>query len=67
MKRIALIAAVWSSAFSFAAEPERDIAYDTKHERDVLDFWPAVAADGPEEPEAPGPAPAPAPGSWSRR
>jgi len=47
VKKIALLVAVWCSAFSFAAEPEQDIAYDTKHERDVLDFWPAVAADGP--------------------
>ena len=47
MKRIALIAAVWPSAFSFAAEPKRDIAYDIKHKRDVLDFWRAVGADGP--------------------
>jgi len=28
-------------------EPKRDVAYDTKHERNVLDFWPALAADRP--------------------
>ena len=28
-------------------EPERDIKYDTKHERNVLDFWPAPASDDP--------------------
>ena len=38
---------MWCAACSFGDEPKRDIAYDTKHERDVLDFWPAVAKDGP--------------------
>ena len=38
---------MWCAALSFGDEPLRDIAYDTKHERDVLDFWPAVAIDGP--------------------
>ncbi len=27
-----------------AVEPERDIEYDTKHERNVLDFWPPLKA-----------------------
>ena len=47
VKKIALLVAVWCSAFSFAAEPEQNIAYDIKHERDVLDFWPAVDSGGP--------------------
>ncbi len=29
------------------SEPKRDIKYDTKHERNVLDFWPAPASDDP--------------------
>jgi poly(3-hydroxybutyrate) depolymerase len=33
--------------FSDVAEPKRDIAYDTKHERNVLDFWPAPKSDEP--------------------
>jgi hypothetical protein len=28
--------------FAQAAEPIRDVKYDTKHERNVLDFWPAL-------------------------
>lgn len=30
-----------------AAEPQRDIKYDTKHERNVLDFWPALKKGKP--------------------
>ena len=33
--------------FLEGAEPERDIEYDTKHERDVLDFWPALTSGEP--------------------
>jgi acetyl esterase/lipase len=47
MKKIAVLVVMWCSTFSFGDEPSRDVAYDTKHERDVLDFWPAVARDGP--------------------
>ncbi len=47
MKRIAVLVVMWCAALSFGDEPRRNIAYDTKHERDVLDFWPAVATDGP--------------------
>ncbi|MEO2040440.1 MAG: hypothetical protein ABGW79_01145, partial [Pirellulales bacterium] len=47
MKKVAVLVLMGCSAFSFGAELKREIAYDTKHERDVLDFWPAVAADGP--------------------
>jgi hypothetical protein len=47
MKKIAVLVVMWCSTFSFGNEPSRDVAYDTKHERDVLDFWPAVATDGP--------------------
>ena len=36
-----------SAIGSYGDEPNRDLAYDTKHERDVLDFWPAVVADRP--------------------
>ena len=47
MKKIAVLVVMWCAALSFGDEPSRDIAYDTKHERDVLDFWPAVDTDGP--------------------
>ena len=30
-----------------AAEVKRDVKYDSKHERNVLDFWPALKADKP--------------------
>ncbi|NIP94397.1 MAG: hypothetical protein GWO24_13500, partial [Akkermansiaceae bacterium] len=30
-----------------AAEPKRDVAYDTRHERNVLDYWPAPQSDDP--------------------
>ena len=30
-----------------ATEPQRDINYDPKHERNVLDFWPALKSDSP--------------------
>jgi len=36
-----------ASGFSAAADPERDVAYDTKHERNVLDFWPALKSSEP--------------------
>ena len=45
MKRIAVLVVMWCAALSFGDEPSRDIAYDTKHDRNVLDFWPAVATD----------------------
>lgn len=32
---------------ALAADPKRDIKYDTKHERNVLDFWPALDATKP--------------------
>lgn len=40
---------IWKffSKVSDEAEPKRDIAYDTKHERNVLDFWPALKSDEP--------------------
>lgn len=47
MKIIVLLVVAGCSALSYGVEPQRDIAYDTKHERNVLDFWPAVAAEGP--------------------
>ena len=47
MKKIALLVVMWCSAVSFGSEPQRDIAYDTKHERDVLDFWSALAEESP--------------------
>ena len=47
MKRIAVLVVMWCAALSYGDEPRQDIAYDTKHERDVLDFWPAVDTDGP--------------------
>lgn len=30
-----------------APEPKRDVRYDVKHERNVLDFWPALKAEKP--------------------
>lgn len=42
-----------ASGFSDAAEPRRDIAYDTKHERNVLDFWPALKSDATSDEPAP--------------
>lgn len=30
-----------------AAEPQRDLKYDDKHERNVLDFWPSAQAKDP--------------------
>ncbi|MDB4645794.1 hypothetical protein OAF32_02510, partial [Akkermansiaceae bacterium] len=30
-----------------AEKPQRNIKYDTKHERNVLDFWPAKKDDAP--------------------
>ncbi|MBT4158526.1 MAG: alpha/beta hydrolase [Planctomycetaceae bacterium] len=47
MKRITVLLLMWCAAFSFGDEPKRDVAYDTKHKRDVLDFWPAVASGKP--------------------
>jgi poly(3-hydroxybutyrate) depolymerase len=38
---------------SDGAEPQRDIAYDTKHERNVLDFWPAQKSDATSDEPAP--------------
>ncbi|WP_419193948.1 alpha/beta hydrolase [Novipirellula herctigrandis] len=32
--------------FAHGNEPQRDVKYDTKHERNVLDFWPALKSDG---------------------
>lgn len=36
-----------AAVFAAAAEPKRDIKYDTKHERNVLDFWPALKEGEP--------------------
>ena len=36
-----------AAGFAAAAEPKRDIQYDTKHERNVLDFWPALKQEKP--------------------
>jgi len=47
VQQIALFFSLCVCATSYGSDPERDIAYDTKHERNVLDFWPATAADGP--------------------
>ena len=44
---VLLFAFACSAIGSSGDEPKRDVAYDTKHERNVLDFWSAVAADGP--------------------
>lgn len=44
---ILLFAFACCAISSSGDEPKRDVAYDTKHERNVLDFWPAIAVDGP--------------------
>ena len=44
---ILLCAARVTTGFANAAEPERDVKYDTKHERNVLDFWPALKGNEP--------------------
>ncbi|MEJ6646266.1 MAG: hypothetical protein QNL24_02970, partial [Akkermansiaceae bacterium] len=36
-----------SQCFAQAGAPQRNIKYDTKHERNVLDFWPAKKDDAP--------------------
>jgi len=36
-----------AAGFAAAAEPKRDVKYDTKHERKVLDFWPALKEGEP--------------------
>lgn len=46
MKRI-LLFLLSAIAPLLAAEPQRDVKYDTKHERNVLDFWPALKKDKP--------------------
>jgi polyhydroxybutyrate depolymerase len=40
---------IWKffSTVSSGAEPKRNVAYDTKHERNVLDFWPALKSSEP--------------------
>lgn len=44
---IFVFAFAYSASGSYGDEPIRDVAYDIKHDRDVLDFWPSVAGDGP--------------------
>ncbi len=34
-------------SFADLDEPQRDVKYDTKHERNVLDYWPAPKSDEP--------------------
>jgi len=36
-----------AAGFAAAAEPKRDVKYDTKHERKVLDFWSALKEGEP--------------------
>jgi hypothetical protein len=48
VKRLIFVFAfAYSASGSYGDEPIRDVAYDIKHDRDVLDFWPPVVADGP--------------------
>ena len=42
-----LLILIAAASTSLAADPKRDIQYDTKHERNVLDFWPALKSDAP--------------------
>jgi predicted peptidase len=39
--------ALVAPSFAKAGDPKRDVKYDTKHERNVLDFWPALKGDKP--------------------
>jgi hypothetical protein len=36
-----------TTCFADGGEPQRDVQYDTKHERNVLDFWPALKGGEP--------------------
>ena len=45
MRATVILLSMFSCTVLVGAELSRDIAYDTKHERNVLDFWPAVATD----------------------
>lgn len=45
--RLALLLAVITNCHANPTAPKRDIKYDTKHERNVLDFWPALKSDTP--------------------
>jgi len=36
-----------TTCFADGGEPERDVAYDTRHERNLLDFWPALTRGEP--------------------
>jgi hypothetical protein len=47
MRLLLLLSALALVNSAQAAEPLRDVKYDTKHERNVLDFWPAKAAGKP--------------------
>lgn len=49
MKKLSLLllSLLISLGISKAAEPKRDIKYDSKHERNVLDFYPALKKDKP--------------------
>ena len=47
MRATVILFSMCSCTVLLGAELKRDVSYDTKHERDVLDFWPAVATDGP--------------------
>ncbi len=45
--RFLILLSCFVAGSAFAAEPLRDVKYDTKHERNVLDFWPAKKSDKP--------------------
>jgi acetyl esterase/lipase len=42
-----LFAVFFFTRFAEAAEPIRDVKYDSKHARNVLDFWPALKQGAP--------------------
>lgn len=45
MIRSVLVLLLVTLGLATAAEPLRDVKYDDKHERNVLDFWPALKSD----------------------
>jgi len=45
--RVGALAAIVFTGVAPGAEPQRNVKYDTKHERNVLDYWPATAKEKP--------------------
>ncbi|MFT6861464.1 MAG: acetyl esterase/lipase [Akkermansiaceae bacterium] len=45
--RLVLLLAMITDGHATSSAPKRDLKYDTKHERNVLDFWPGLKPDTP--------------------